>query len=158
MIQRIQTVFLIVAVLASIALFFFPFAGVYSDIHTYKLWIYDFKNMVPGEEPAFSFTTVLPLLLLNIITVAMALVSVFLYKNRMSQLRFVRIGIFTDIVLIGLIFFVYARIVENKLGATPDYLGEAGIYFPLITLIFLILANRFILKDERLVRSVDRLR
>jgi hypothetical protein len=158
MIQRIQTVFLIVAFLASIALFFFPFAGVYSDTHTYKLLIYDFKNMVPGEEPAFSFTTVLPLLLLNIITAATALVSVFLYKNRMSQLRFLRIGIFTDIVLIGLIFFVYARIVENKLGATPDYLGEAGIYFPLITLIFLILANRFILKDERLVRSVDRLR
>lgn len=158
MIQRIQTLFLVLAFLASLVLFLFPFAGVYSDLHTYKLYIYGFRNMVPGEGSGFSFMTVLPLLLLNLFTAALTLVSIFLYKNRMRQLKLVRLAIFTDIVLIGLIFFVYARIVENKLSVTPNYLDEAGIYFPLIVLIFLILANRFIVKDERLVRSVDRLR
>ena len=158
MIQRIQTVFIILSFLAAVAMFFFPFAGVYADLSTYKLYVYGFKDMVPGEESVFSFMTVLPLLLANIFTAGLALVSVFLYKNRILQLRFVRLALFTNVILIGLIFFVYARIVENKLGASPMYLDEAGIYFPLIVLIFLILANRFIIKDERLVRSIDRLR
>lgn len=158
MIQRIQTVFISLAFLAAMALFFFPFGGVYSDLHTYKLYIHHFRNMVPGEESVFSFMTVLPLLVLNILTAGLTLVSIFLYKDRIRQIKFVRLGLFTDVVLIGLVFFVYARIVENKLGDTINYLDEAGVYFPLIIMLFLILANKFILKDERLVRSVDRLR
>jgi hypothetical protein len=114
--------------------------------------------MVPGEPSAFTFMTILPLLILNILTCGLSLASIFLYKDRIRQIRFVRLGLLTDVILIGLIFFVYARIVENKLGASVNYLDEAGIYFPLIVMIFLILANKFILKDERLVRSVDRLR
>lgn len=158
MIQRIQTVFLFLAFLGAVAMFFFPFAGVYSDMNTYKLYIYSFKDMVPGDESMFSFMTVLPLLLADILTALFSLLSIILYKDRIRQLRFVRFGLFADIVLIGLIFFVYARIVENKLGVSPSYLDEVGVYFPLIVLIFLILANRFIVKDERLVRSINRLR
>jgi len=158
MIQRIQTLFLALAFLAALLLFFFPLAGVYSDLHTYKLYVYSFKNMVPGEESVFSFMTTLPLLVLNILTAGFSIVSIFLYKNRIQQLRYVRLGIFTDIVMIGLVLFVYARIVENNLGDSPNYLDEAGIYFPLIAVLFLILANRFIIKDERLIRSIDRLR
>ena len=158
MIQRIQTLFLALAFLASLFLFFLPFANVLTDLYYYKLFVYGFEDTNQNAESRFTFTTVLPLLLLNIFTAGFALVSIFLYKNRMQQVRFVRLGIFTDIILIGLIFFIYARIVENKLGETPNYLDEAGIYFPLIVLIFLILANRFIVKDERLVRSIDRLR
>jgi uncharacterized membrane protein YhdT len=158
MIQRIQTLFLALAFVAAMALFFFPLAGVYSDLHTYKLYVYTFRNLVPGEESVFSFMTTLPLLILNILTAGFSLVSIFLYKNRIRQIKYVRLGIFTDVVLIGLVFFIYARIVEKNLGASPNYLDEAGIYFPLIVMIFLILANKFIIKDERLVRSVDRLR
>jgi hypothetical protein len=158
MIQRIQTVFLLMAFLATVALFFFPLAGIYSSTATYKFYIYELKNMVPGESSMFSFMTTFPLLLLNIIVGAMALGAIFLYKNRVSQARVVRIAILLDIVIVGLIFFVYARIIETNLMAAPDYLDEAGIYFPLIALIFLIMANRSIMKDEKLVRSVDRLR
>ena len=73
-------------------------------------------------------------------------------------MKVVRFAIFLEIVMVALIFFVYAKIIETNLFASPDYLEEAGIYFPLISLIFLILANRSIMKDEKLVRSVDRLR
>lgn len=158
MIQRIQSVFLFLAFAACVALFFFPLAGIYSPTYTYHFFVYELKNMVPGEPSIFSFMTTLPLLLANILTGLLAAVSIFLYKNRGTQARVVRFAIFTDIVMIALIFFVYAQIIERNLGASPDYLAEAGIYFPLIALIFLILANRFIVKDERLVRSADRLR
>jgi hypothetical protein len=158
MIQRIQSLFLAIAFLAAAALFFFPLAGVYADVNTYKLYVFEFKNMVPDAPSAFSFMTILPLLLLNVLTGVFSMTAIWMYKDRIRQLRFVRYAIFCDIVLIGLVFFIYARIVENKLGASPNYLDETGIYFPLIALIFLILANRFIIRDERLVRSIDRLR
>jgi hypothetical protein len=158
MIQRIQTVFLFLAILAAIALFFYPIAGIYSDTVAYKFYVYELKNMVPGETSMFSFMTTFPLLLLNILVAAISLVCIFLYKNRVLQARLVRFAILFNIILIGLIFFVYARIIETNFLVSPDYLDEAGVYFPLISLIFLILANRYILKDEKLVRSVDRLR
>ena len=158
MIQRIQTVFMFVAFLAAVAMFFFPIAGIYSDTITYKFYVYELKNMVPGEVSIFTFMTTFPLLLLNILVGAFSLAGIFLYKNRVLQAKIVRIAILSDIILIALVFFVYARIIETNLVASPDYLDEAGIYFPLISLIFLIMANRSIMKDEKLVRSVDRLR
>ncbi len=158
MIQRIQTVFLSLAFLAAVTLFFFPIAGIYSDLMTYKFYVYELKNMVPGEASKFTFMTTFPLLLLNILVAALSIVCIFLYKNRVLQARLVRFAILFNIILIGLIFFVYASIIESNLQASPDYLDGAGVYFPLISLIFLILANRYILKDEKLVRSVDRLR
>ena len=84
--------------------------------------------------------------------------SIFLYKDRITQMKIVRIAILLQIILIALIFFVYAKIIETNLAASPDYLDETGIYFTLISLVFLILANRSIMKDEKLVRSADRLR
>ncbi|MCK9400703.1 MAG: DUF4293 domain-containing protein [Bacteroidales bacterium] len=158
MIQRIQSIFLLLAFLAAVALFFYPLAGIYSNLTAYKFYIYGLKNMVPGEASQFSFMTTFPLLLLNILVAALSLICVFLYKNRVRQAKLVRLAILLEIVLIALVFFVYASIIERNLLASPDYLDEAGIYFPLISLIFLILANRYIMKDEKLVRSVDRLR
>jgi hypothetical protein len=158
MIQRIQSLFLFLASLAAVILFFFPMASVYGQLATYKFYVYGLLNMVPGEPSVFSFMTTLPLLLLHIIVAVLSAGCIFLYKNRIRQMKFVRLAILLQIVMIGLVFFVYARIIENKLAAIPEYLGDAGIYFPLISLVFLILANRWIMKDEKLVRSVDRLR
>jgi len=158
MIQRIQSVFLFLAFVATVVLYFYPIAGVYSDLHTYKLYVYELKNMVPGEASLFTFMTTFPLLLLNIIVGVIAVTSIFLYKNRIRQAKIVRLAILFEIVFIALVFFVYAGIIEKNLFASPEYLEESGMYFPLISLIFLILAYRFIMKDEKLVRSVDRLR
>ena len=158
MIQRIQSVFLLMAFLAAIALFFYPLAGIYSNLTAYKFYIYELKNMVPGEVSRFTFMTTFPLLLLNVIIAVLSIICIFLYKSRVRQAKIVRLAILLEIILIALVFFVYASIIEENLNASPDYMDEAGIYFPLISLIFLILANRYIMKDEKLVRSVDRLR
>lgn len=158
MLQRIQSLFLLLAFIAAVLLFFFPIAGIYSPVVTYKFYVYGLINMVPGEPSALSFMTTFPMLLLNVIISGLAFGCIFVYKNRVLQMKLVRFAILLNIVLVALIFFVYAKIIETNLHAAPDYLDEAGIYFPLISLIFLILANRFILKDEKLVRSIDRLR
>lgn len=158
MIQRIQTIFLFLAAVAATVLFFIPLAGVYSTMAAYKFYIYGLINMVPGEPSIFSFMTTFPLLLLNILVAVLAIAGIFLYKNRMTQMKLVRFAILLDIIMIALVFFVYAKIIETNLAVAPDYLDGSGIYFPLISLVFLILANRWIMKDEKLVRSVDRLR
>jgi len=54
------------------------------------------------------------------------------------------------------IFVLYPNIVVKAQEAEYEFL--TGAYIPIINLLFLFLANRFILKDEKLVRSVDRLR
>jgi hypothetical protein len=158
MIQRIQSVFLLIALACSVAVFFFPLAGIYSDTSTYLFYIYKFQNMVPGEVNQFNNTAVIPLAAINGIMAILVLVSILSYKNRITQMRLVRFAIFLDIILVALIFFIYAGIIERTLFVTPDYMSEAGIYFPLVALIFLILANRYIQRDERMVRSLDRLR
>jgi hypothetical protein len=158
MIQRIQSVFLLIAFICSVLLFFFPLAGIYGETSTYLFYIYKFQNMVPGEASLFNNTAVIPLAVINAGSAGLAAVSIFMFKKRIVQMRLVRFGILLDIILIALIFFVYAGIIERTLFVTPEYMSEAGIFFPLVTLIFLILANRSIMHDERMVRSIDRLR
>jgi hypothetical protein len=114
--------------------------------------------MVPGEASQFNNTAVIPLAAVNGIMGIIVLVSIFVYKNRIMQMRLVRLAILLDIILVALVFFIYAGIIERTLFVTPDYMSEAGIYFPLAALVFLILANRYIQRDERMVRSIDRLR
>jgi hypothetical protein len=162
MIQRIQSVFLFLAFLAVIALFFYPIAGIYAELAAYKFYVYGFKNMVPGEASQFTFMTTFPLLLLNILVAVLSVFCIFQYKNRVRQAKLVRLAVLLEIILIVLVLFVYANIIEKNLFTSPVYLEKDriinGVYFPLTTLIFLILANWAILRDEKLVRSADRLR
>ena len=104
MIQRIQSVFLLLAFLAAAALFFFPIAGIYSSTAAYKFYVYELRNMVPGEASIFTFMTTFPLLLLNIAVGAIAVICIFLYKNRIFQAKLVRLAILLDIIFIALIF------------------------------------------------------
>jgi uncharacterized oligopeptide transporter (OPT) family protein len=63
-----------------------------------------------------------------------------------------------NIAFILAVLFIYIPLVERKTGIKPDYAGGIGIYLPIVSLMFLVLANRAIKRDEKLVRSSDRLR
>ncbi|MDY0343917.1 MAG: DUF4293 domain-containing protein [Lentimicrobium sp.] len=158
MIQRKQTLFLIVAAIALVALYFFPVASFWSELAYYKFFIYKLELQGPMEANLFQKGLVMPLGIFNGIIVLVILISIFLFKKRRQQMRLVKLSILMNVILVGLIFFVYASLIGKTLNTSADYSGDAGIYFPLICLIMLILANRAILKDEKLVRSVDRLR
>jgi hypothetical protein len=157
MIQRIQSLFLLVVFLASVTLFFYPLAGIYSQMQTYEFYVYGFKNLVEGPS-VISFMTTFPVLLLNILVAVFSIGCIFIYKNRITQLKIVRIAILLEIVFLALVFFVYEKIIETKLQASYDEIIWRGIYAKLISLVFLVLAYRSIMKDEKLVRSIDRLR
>jgi hypothetical protein len=157
MIQRIQSLFLLIAFLAAAALFFYPLAGIYSQMETYEFYVYGFKNLGEGSS-VISFMTTFPVLLLNILVAAFSIGCIFIYKNRITQMKIVRLAILLEIIFLALVFFVYEKIIETKLHATYDEIIWRGIYAKLISLVFLVLAYRSIMKDEKLVRSVDRLR
>ncbi len=156
MIQRIQTLFLILVILLGITMFFFPLASFVSDLHYFKLYVYQLKNMVPGSEISFGFSTILPLLLINVAIIVISAYTIFKYKNRILQVKLVRFCMLLTMFMIVGIFFLYPQLIEKHVSGTTEFGFSA--YLPLISLLLLYLANRYILRDERLVRSIDRLR
>ena len=100
----------------------------------------------------------LPLLLLAIGIALLTVVAIFNFKNRPYQVKLTNFGVIGSVVLILAIFFLYVPMIEKKIGIVPDYSKAYGIYIPLIVLVLIVMANRAIKRDERLVRSADRLR
>lgn len=85
----------------------------------------------------------------------LALVTIFLFKNRKLQFVLNRFNILFHLILLGI--FVYRML---NLSGEMENISEKGIgvILPLISIVLLVLANRAIKKDEDLVKSVDRLR
>jgi hypothetical protein len=156
MIQRIQSVFLVLAVIANSLMFFFPLASFFNEFNYYKLYLYEFRNLTPDTTSAFSNLAVLPLELLNFGIIILAIVTLLQYKNRVLQIKMNNFNILLTVFLLAGMFFIYPQLAETKIAATTTF--ETGTYFPIVTLACLLLANRFISKDEKLVRSTDRLR
>ena len=85
----------------------------------------------------------------------LALIAIFLFKNRPLQSRLARLSILFIIAGIG--FSAY--LLFSQSGNTINALGiSAGTFLPIVAIILTVLANRSIKKDENLVRSMDRLR
>jgi len=157
MIQRIQSLFLVAATAAAILMFFFPIANFYSEtLGNYRLLATGLKCMDPDPKVHATFWFAIPMLAFVTGSAVLSLATLFLYKNRPLQIRLLAFNILITIVLIVTILMFYMNSVEKLTGISPVY--EFGAFCPLISLLFLILANRYIRKDETLVRSADRLR
>jgi len=156
MIQRIQTVFLVIALVAVVLAFFYPLASFWSENFSLRLSLTGIEK-IHDQSGSVQVNTI-PLVALNSIAGLLILISVFLFKNRIIQIRMVRFSIFADIILLILLFFFYIPQLEEATASSAEYLSEPGIYFPLVALVFLTLAIRFIIRDEKLVRSADRIR
>ena len=137
MIQRIQTLYLLLAfVTTSILLFFIP------------LWI-----LKDGKEFYFMQSQVYTIVLG--LSTALTLLSVVSYKKRQNQFVIGRLNIILNLILLGL--FVYRSL--NLSGETLAVSEKGiGMFLPVLAIVFLVLANKAIKKDEDLVKSVDRLR
>jgi hypothetical protein len=136
MIQRIQTFFLLVVGLISGILPFFL-----------NLWV-----EVNGKE-VFAQDEILVSLTFYIVTV-LAVVSILMYKKRQNQFVVNRLNMILNLFLLG--FFVYRSL--SLSGETVVSEKGIGMLIPVFSIVFLVLANRAIKKDEDLVKSVDRLR
>jgi len=157
MIQRIQSIFLILVAAAGILLFWFPLAGYYDEYNgNYKLMVTGLQCMDPDPRITTTFWFAVPLMVVSILMPLLALITLFLYKKRLLQIRLIAITMMITVIEIILIFLFYINKVEELTAIKPAY--QFGIFLPLIALVFLVLANRFIRRDEALVKSADRLR
>lgn len=158
MIQRVQSLYLLGAVAALIAIYFFPLASFFSEFSYYKFYLLKLYTPVPDATSDINELLVLPLGIFNGMIVITSIIAIFLYKNRRHQSKIVKLGILMNVILVALIFFVFSPLVGRTLNAAADYSRDGGIYFTLVSLLMLILANRSIIKDEKMVRAADRLR
>jgi hypothetical protein len=156
MIQRKQSLFLLGAIAALVALFFFPLAKFIGDLDSLELYIYKLISLVPDQIPSFPPILILILAFLAVLMLLIAVVSIFMYKNRKMQMFLVKTGIIINMVLIAAFFFYYVNELEEATGALVTY--ESGTYLMLVPFVFFILAYRGIVSDEKLIRSADRLR
>jgi hypothetical protein len=156
MIQRIQTLYLAVAVVCFCLLFFFPVAIYNHEVQgTYQLFVTGMKYI--DQQTTINFWATFPMALLTGTVVILSGVSIFLFRKRKLQLLLVNICILSTIVLVALIFLFYAdHLFKEIVKVQPSY--QFGGFIPLISLVFLILSFRAIRKDEALIKSTDRLR
>jgi len=136
MLQRIQTIYLIVSGLIMGALY---------------MWYPTIKSMeglvvIERDEPL--------ILALIFGTIVLIIVSIISFKKRKLQFVLNRLSIISNFVLLGV--FVYRSL--SLSGETLVSEKGIGVLFPVISIVFLVLANKAILRDEDLVKSVDRLR
>ncbi|MBK6347172.1 MAG: DUF4293 domain-containing protein [Bacteroidales bacterium] len=157
MIQRLQSLYLAIAAAAIAIAFFFPIITYINDA---QIWLEIYlKGIKDNSSPQLDINNymLIPLQVMAVLSVILAFSAIFLYKNRKSQMKLVRLGIVLVLVEIALIFFYYANILAKVSSTVPDF-NHAGIYLLLVSLVMFVLANRGIMKDDKLVRAADRLR
>ncbi|KEY17839.1 DUF4293 family protein [Kaistella antarctica] len=129
MLQRIQTVWIFLAILGAVFLF------------------------VTGQD--FSLFGPVPFISVAcVMLVLFGFISILSYKDRKRQIQLNNISMIINALLLGLLAYWLLT-----LPGGIDF-PEKGIepVFPLLAIICLLIANVYIRKDERLVKSVDRLR
>ncbi|MBT4919497.1 MAG: DUF4293 domain-containing protein [Flavobacteriaceae bacterium] len=136
MLQRVQTVYLFIS------------ASIMGALYIWFPTIISEKGLIliSKDEPV-----ILGLIFGSIL---IAFFSIFSYKKRKSQFVINRLNIILNFFLLGV--FVYRSLTLS--GETLVSEKGIGVFLPIISIVFLVMANKAIKKDEDLVKSVDRLR
>ncbi len=146
MIQRIQSIFLLLAAASGFAVLALPFASTNEAVQSSALF----------SDKVYSIGDNIGLLVLFALAGALSTAAIFLYKNRPLQMKIGRIALIADILGIVLAIILFWQDLAN-IGSSAVNDGTAG-YLPVVFIVFTALALRAIKKDENLVRSADRLR
>ncbi len=136
MIQRIQSIYLFLALVVTAVL---PFV-----FHLWKL---------ENGTPYFFMQNMLYSILFGGST-TLSLIAIISFKKRQNQFVMNRLNIILNLIL--LVLFVYRTLTLSGEAKVSE--NGIGIFLPIVAIFLLALANKAIKKDENLVKSVDRLR
>ncbi len=144
MIQRIQSIYLLIATLLSGGLIFFL-----------NLWVTSQGTEFFALDSLSSTNLVLAsVFVLFIASAILTLITIFQFKKRQLQFVLGRLAILINFILVGILVYF----TQNLSGETQVSEKGIGLLIPIFTIVFVALANKAIKKDEELVKSVDRLR
>lgn len=164
MIQRIQTVFLFgVALLMGLTNAYYMWGEVSADENTVATFT-TFKMKVIETAGTIADKTDDTIIredgtwyigALTIIASIIALVSIFQFKNRLNQMK---LGALNALIMASVLGLSYYSIFQFEGIIEGNGQISFGFYCPAAAMLMNILANRFIRKDDKLVKSVDRIR
>jgi len=141
MIQRIQSIWLLIVAIAAFA--------------TYTLTLYIGKP-ASGTELTFLLADNFLLVILIILLGILAIICIFLFKNRKLQFRLSVLGVILSLIFVFLEYVKVEDFKKEKSIVSGSY--QLGALLPILMVIFFVLAARGIYKDEKLVKSLNRLR
>jgi|GEM_PF-3343513 len=161
MIQRIQTLFLLIALVASA---FFIDADLWTGSFTGAdgVTTVNLTTKSVSENSARSGGEVTDslidfLLYFNVLALIIILISAFMFKQRLRQVGVVVLAAILELIIAGLSGYLIFKYRGNYVGSLAESWGW-GILFPLASFVALILATRFIMKDHNKVRNINRFR
>lgn len=155
MIQRKQTIYLLLAIICFIVNAMLPIGYIIPDGMGVPSTI-NCLGVVDGNTGALSYPFMaLPIILLAL-NIAHSLGIIFMYKNRKAQMT----NCYTQIVAIVVEYIACGALIWNNcINGTENHYGTAfAICLPIVAIILLLLAHKGIMDDERLVRAADRIR
>ncbi len=144
MIQRIQTLYLLVAAIFSGGLIF-----------VFNLWTEKSGKVLSVPNLINESSTLLKTILFAyILSSLLSVITVFLFKKRQLQFVLGRVNMLINFYLLGILIYVSLTVSGEALVSEKGI----GMFIPIIVIVMLALANKAIKKDEDLVKSADRLR
>lgn len=155
MIQRIQSLYLLVVVVLSTITFFMPLVGFINSAEGLQ-YIMNYKGIFLVQETGNVFQgDVWTLSVLSALIPLISLISLFLFKNRVLQLR---LSFFNMVLMAGWYVLLLISVWFAKSLYQADWTLELVTAFPLVNIILTLLAVRAIGKDEALIKSLNRIR
>jgi hypothetical protein len=154
--QRIQTVFLAIVVITLIATIFLPIwvylPGTENSHQLYPLH-YTIKENGVANTQYFPYSVVA---ILMIASITLAIISIGKFKNRLLQRK---IGALNSLFIVAAVACsVYFATQLTNTHPLEGQQKSLALYLPFVAVLANLLANRFIMRDEKIVRDSDRLR
>ncbi|OOG75393.1 DUF4293 domain-containing protein [Algoriphagus sp. A40] len=160
MIQRVQTIFLFLVVVAMGITIGSPIweqtDASSATANSWNLSAFMLTNLDPAGEEIQSTSKWYIAALASFVGL-LALISIFQYKNRGRQMM---LNMVNSLLMVGLVATVFLTTngVNKEIASEVAGSYNMGFWAILAAMVCNMLANRFIRKDEALVRSVDRIR
>ena len=153
MIQRIQSVFLLVSLCFLVTMFFVPVAELFYD--TGKILYFNLFGFYLSEAGTTAYISAQYSIIraFGLLICTMNLLIIFMFKFRLYQIRLCIYNILMLAGLMGVMFYVL-----NNIQDVQSVSYRLPIVFPVVAIILHYLALRGIRKDEMMVKALNRLR
>ncbi len=156
MLQRIQTVYLFLVFVFAILFVMLPIANLVPEDPFVSLQLSKYPVFFDAHEGLTGRWMALLLVILFFMAILLTIATSFYYRKRLVQIKLGKYNMLIHAAMILVSFFMIDSI-RTQLEQYEVSYGP-GLFFPIISLLFILLANRAIRKDENLVRAADRIR
>lgn len=181
MIQRIQSLLIVLAACAMALSFMFPITSYYAESEAGYV-VNASLGLIPQSNPEMlsqieagtditmdqsGYIHIWPLSVLCGLVIAISVASIFIFKNRMLQVRIVAVAFLLNVVFVALVFFWAATSFDKSFFSFAQLMNctgahemhySVGTWSPVASIVLLVMAQRAIKRDEAKVRAADRLR